>query len=111
MSQDFPTYTPPPTEDTPSSSGYDYAATPTPPPYEPMPTPPAPPTPPPMPAGMPGAPEKKSNKTLIIILVIAAVLLLCCCCVIVGALGWTYGDQLMQEIGAVILFAVRNALA
>jgi len=60
---------------------------------------------------MPGAPEKKSNKTLIIILIIAAVLLLCCCCVILGALLWNYGDQIMQQLGAVIPFAVRNALA
>ena len=48
--------------------------------------------------GMPPLEEpKKSNKTLII--VIAVVVILCCCCIALGALGWTFGDQIMYELG------------
>lgn len=43
-------------------------------------------------------PEQKSNKTLIIILVAVAVALLCCCCVAVGYFGWTYGDQILEQL-------------
>ena len=40
---------------------------------------------------------KKNNRTLIII--IAVVVVLCCCCVVIGALGWQFGDQIMNQLG------------
>jgi hypothetical protein len=40
-------------------------------------------------------PPQKNNTPLIIGIVV--VVLLCCCC-IVGALGWQYGDLIMQEM-------------
>ncbi|HQE94120.1 MAG TPA: hypothetical protein PLH19_15575 [Anaerolineae bacterium] len=46
----------------------------------------------------PSAPKKK-NKTLIIIIVIAVVLLLCCLGGAAVYLLWTYGDQILQELG------------
>jgi len=48
--------------------------------------------------GMPPLEEpKKNNKTLII--VIAVVVVLCCCCAAFVALGWTFGDQIMNSLG------------
>jgi len=43
------------------------------------------------------AEPKKTNKTLIIAVVV--VLVLCCCCVAIGALGWTFGDQIIEALG------------
>ena len=40
---------------------------------------------------------KKNNRTLIIIIAVVAVL--CCCCVVIGALGWQFGDQIMNSLG------------
>ena len=40
---------------------------------------------------------KKSNKTLIIVIVVLVVL--CCCCIAIGALGWQFGDQVMNMLG------------
>ena len=45
----------------------------------------------------PAEEPKKNNKTLIIIIV--AVVVVCCCCVAIGVLGWTFGDQLMSQLG------------
>jgi hypothetical protein len=39
----------------------------------------------------------KSNRNMIIGVVVA--LVLCCCCVIFIALGWTFGDQILQSLG------------
>ncbi len=38
----------------------------------------------------------KSNKMLIIAVVV--VLLLCCCCIAIGALGWTFGDAIIESL-------------
>lgn len=43
-------------------------------------------------------PEKKRNTGLIIAIVVI-VLLVCCCCAALVAVGWFYGDQIMQMIG------------
>jgi hypothetical protein len=40
---------------------------------------------------------KKTNKTLIIVVVV--VLVLCCCCAVIGGLGWTFGDQIVNSLG------------
>lgn len=40
---------------------------------------------------------KKNNKTLIIVIVV--VVILCCCCAAFAALGWSFGDQIMYELG------------
>jgi hypothetical protein len=42
-------------------------------------------------------PEPKKNRTLIIVAVVVAVL--CCCWVGVLAIGWNFGDQLIQSLG------------
>lgn len=39
----------------------------------------------------------KNNKN-IIIAVVAALLILCCCCLVIGVLGWTYGDQIIEAL-------------
>ncbi len=50
------------------------------------------------PASEPMTPEApKSNKTLII--AVAVVLVLCCYCVAIVALGWTFGDQIIEGLG------------
>ncbi len=50
------------------------------------------------PTSAPLTPEApKSNKTLIIVVVV--VLVLCCCCLAIGALGWTFGDQIIEALG------------
>ncbi len=50
------------------------------------------------PTSAPLPPEApKSNKTIII--VVAVVLVLCCCCLAIGALGWTFGDQIIEAFG------------
>ena len=41
--------------------------------------------------------DPKSNKTIIIVVVV--VLVLCCCCLAIGALGWTFGDQIIEALG------------
>lgn len=46
----------------------------------------------------PAEPPKKSNTTVIIIVAVVAFLLICCCCGLVSIL-WTYGDQIMSELG------------
>ena len=43
-------------------------------------------------------PPKKNNTTLIIVIVVV-LLLVCCCCVALGYAGWTYGDQILMELG------------
>lgn len=50
----------------------------------------------PAPAPEPVAPKKK-NTTWIIIAVVVVVL--CCCCAAAGYLAWTYGDQILNQIG------------
>ena len=40
-----------------------------------------------------------NNKKTIIIVVVVVVLLLCCCCGILGAVAWSYGDQIMEGLG------------
>ncbi len=40
---------------------------------------------------------KKTNKTLIIAVVV--VLVLCCCCLVIGGLGWSFGDQIIEALG------------
>ena len=68
---------------------------------------PAPENIPPADYSYPVEPEKKNNKTLIIILIVAAVLLLCCCCGGVVWFLWNNGDDIMQELGAMLpLFLV-----
>ncbi len=47
---------------------------------------------------MPPAPPKK-NKTLLIIIIVAILLLLCCCVIVAGYLLYTYGDQILYELG------------
>lgn len=50
------------------------------------------------PTSTPLPPEApKSNKTIIIVVVV--VLVLCCCCLAVGALGWTFGDAIIEALG------------
>lgn len=41
-------------------------------------------------------PEKDNKKTIIIVAVAAVVL--CCCCAVI-ALGWTFGDQIVNALG------------
>jgi len=53
------------------------------------------------------APEKK-NRTLIIVIVVVAVLLLCCCVAVAGWLLWTYGDQILYELGLSSLMTLIN---
>jgi hypothetical protein len=42
-------------------------------------------------------PKKKSNTVLIISIV--AVVLICCCCACLATFGWTFGDQILYELG------------
>ncbi|HOU14167.1 MAG TPA: hypothetical protein PKZ84_13730 [Anaerolineae bacterium] len=55
----------------------------------------------------PPAPEKK-NRTWLIIIIVAVVLLLCCCVVAAGYLLWTYGDQILYELGLSSLITLIN---
>lgn len=49
------------------------------------------------PTSAPITPETpKSNKTIIIAVVV--VLVLCCCCLAIGALGWTFGDAVIEAM-------------
>lgn len=41
--------------------------------------------------------EPKSNRNMIIIGVVVAVVLCCCCAT--AAIGWVYGDQILQALG------------
>ena len=43
----------------------------------------------------PQAPKK--NNTVIIVVVVAVIL--CCCCIAVLAIGYQYGDQILQQFG------------
>ncbi|HOT92127.1 MAG TPA: hypothetical protein PLJ78_08005 [Anaerolineae bacterium] len=52
----------------------------------------------PPPYSTPPAPPKKKN-TLLIIVIVAAVLLLCCFCAVAAWLLWTYGDQILYQLG------------
>jgi hypothetical protein len=45
-----------------------------------------------MPEALPVEPKK--NRTGLIIAIVVAVL--CCCCLVVVAVGWNFGDQLME---------------
>jgi len=53
-------------------------------------------------------PPQKKNNTVIIIIVVVVLLLLCCCAV--GAIWalWTYGDQIMYELGLNVMSALFN---
>jgi hypothetical protein len=42
--------------------------------------------------------EPKSKKTTWIIIAIIIVLL-CCCCIAIVVLGYTYGDQIIEQLG------------
>ncbi len=50
----------------------------------------------PAPEPLPASPKKR-NTTWIIIAVV--VLVLCCCCALTLYLGYTYGDQILQQLG------------
>ncbi len=43
----------------------------------------------------PAPAPKKSNTGLIIAII---VVVLCCCCLLVVAVGWIYGDQILQQL-------------
>lgn len=43
---------------------------------------------------VPESPQK--NKALIIAVIVA--LVLCCCCLVVVALGWTFGDAIVEML-------------
>ncbi len=45
---------------------------------------------------------KKNNKTLIIVIVAVILVLLLCCCIGAGIWLWNNGDQLIQEMSAVL---------
>ncbi len=45
---------------------------------------------------------KKNNKTLIIVIVAVILFLLLCCCIAAGIWLWNNGDQLIQEMSAVM---------
>ncbi|HHH42396.1 MAG TPA: hypothetical protein ENK56_10395 [Chloroflexi bacterium] len=44
------------------------------------------------------APSAKKSNTGLIIAIIVVVLLLCCCCIVLLALGWSYGDQIIEAL-------------
>ncbi len=44
------------------------------------------------------SPAPANNQRNIIIVVVVLVLL-CCCCSAIGAVGWLYGDQLVEVFG------------
>jgi flagellar basal body-associated protein FliL len=47
---------------------------------------------------MPVTPEQPKKNNTGIIIAVVVVVLLCCCCITI-ALGWQFGDQIMQAIG------------
>ncbi len=54
-------------------------------------------------ASPPAQPPAKKNNTTIIIIVVVVLLLLCCCAGAAIWALWTYGDQIMQELGLLSL--------
>jgi type IV secretory pathway VirB2 component (pilin) len=46
----------------------------------------------------PAAPQQKPKSNTLLIVVVVLIVI-CCLCACVGALGWQYGDSVMQTLG------------
>lgn len=48
--------------------------------------------------------EQPKKKTKVWLIVLIVVLVLCCCCAVVGALGYNFGDEIINQLDLQGLF-------